>query len=406
MTKLEKQADVFTLAVPAGKSEAVFFDEGPAKVRAQGLALRVRSAGSRKFVFFYRFGGKQQKRRIGDATAWTLEKARAEARALRVKVDTGKNPANEETAAVTLLGDRIADYLKVRDPETGIDRTRRMTPRGYVECKRYLQTYWKPLHKTGVGNVTRKDVTERVDEIANEHGPIAAARARSALSAFYAWALEGDDKLMNPVIGSRRIADNDPRERVLSDIELAAVWNASDPATDYGCIVRLLMLTACRREEIAGLRWNEISLSEAAGESWIRLPGERTKNGRPHVAPLSETAASLLRCRSKEDGREFVFGRGEGGFSGYSRAKEALDDALDLTEHWTLHDIRRTVRTRLGGLGVQPHISEAILNHLPPRLVRTYDVNAYQAEKRQALELWENKLLSIVSATTAEGHKS
>ena len=155
------------------------------------------------------------------------------------------------------LGETVSRYLAARDPETARSDRLRMTKRGFVEVKRYLSEYWKPLHGMGLGEVTRSHVTNRIDELAVEKGAITADRARTALSGLYSWSLQGDHKLSNPIMGSRRRGDNDPRERVLSDAELVAVWNASDPATGYGRIVRLLLLTACRRDEVAGLRWSE-----------------------------------------------------------------------------------------------------------------------------------------------------
>ena len=91
-----------------------------------------------------------------------------------------------------------------------------------------------------------------------------------------------------------------------------------------------------------------------------------------------------------------MIGQGDGGFSGFSRAKTAIDAKLSL-QHWTLHDIRRTVRTRLGALGVQPHVAEAVLNHLPPKLIRTYDRNPYGTEKRMALDTWAGQLQTMLA---------
>src|SRR5262245_29010529 len=96
---LSRQSDVFSLSLLDGKNEALYFDEGKPTYRVPGLALRIRKGGSRRFVFFYRFGGKAQRVTIGDASAWTLDQARARARELRVMVDAGKNPADERQAA-------------------------------------------------------------------------------------------------------------------------------------------------------------------------------------------------------------------------------------------------------------------------------------------------------------------
>src|SRR5262249_43580988 len=143
-----------------------------------------------------------------------------------------------------------------------------------------------------------------------------------------------------------------------------------------------LMLTGCRREEIGLLRWSEIDMDART----ITLPAERTKNGQKHVVPLSDAALNILQSMPRRDGRDYVFGRSGNGYSNWSEAKSRLDARVEPKEPWTLHDLRRTVRTGLGRLGVAPHVSEAVLNHLPPKLTRTYDVNKYEAEKHEALE--------------------
>ena len=119
--------------------------------------------------------------------------------------------------------------------------------------------------------------------------------------------------------------------------------------------------------------------------------------------PLSDAAISILEGIMRRDGRDFVFGsiaREGGGFSGWAKAKTRLDKAIALEEEWRLHDLRRTVRTGLGKLGVQPHVAEAVLNHLPPKLIRTYDRNKYESEKRTALDQWATHLKTVVAQAT------
>jgi integrase len=96
--------------------------------------------------------------------------------------------------------------------------------------------------------------------------------------------------------------------------------------------------------------------------------------------PLSDAALAILDAVPEREGRELVFGSEKGGFSGWSKAKREMDEDVPLKTPWTLHDLRRTGRTALGILGVAPHIAEAVLNHLPPKLMRTYDKNKYERE--------------------------
>jgi integrase len=145
------------------------------------------------------------------------------------------------------------------------------------------------------------------------------------------------------------------------------------------------------------LTWSEIDLAART----ITIAKERTKNGIEHSVPLPDAALSILQGIMRRGDRDYVFGIArDGGFSGWSKSKIALDKAVALKEDWRLHDLRRTVRTGLGKLGVQPHVAEAVLNHLPPKLIRTYDRNTYAAEKRDALDEWAAHLKTVIAQAT------
>jgi integrase len=201
------------------------------------------------------------------------------------------------------------------------------------------------------------------------------------------------------VTGTNKTGEDKPRERQLSDAELSAIWNAA-PASDYGRIVRLLMLTAQRRDEIGSLSWSEIEPPDDPAKALIALPAARTKNGRPHDVPLSRPALAILEDCTQRGTRDLVFGEGLGGYSGWSRSKDAIDKAAKLKTPWTLHDLRRTAATRMADLGVQPHVIEAILNHVSGHksgVAGIYNRSTYATEKRAALDLWANHVLSALA---------
>jgi integrase len=266
-----------------------------------------------------------------------------------------------------------------------------MKPRSYSETKRHLEAHWKPLHGLALASIGRANVAAQVAVIAKS-GPVAANRSRASLSAFFRWAVGEGLCDHNPVAGTNKQNEAGPRERSLSDAEAAAVWLAA-LENDYGRIVRLMLLTGCRRNEIGSLQWSEIDLKEKT----ITLPSDRTKNKQTHVVPLSDGAVTILKQVPQRATREFVFGIGQGGFSGWSKSKGEIDKAAKLKEEWTLHDLRRTVRTGFGKLNVQPHVAEAALNHLPPKLIRTHDRNTYAAEKRDAFDKWAAHLKVAVA---------
>jgi integrase len=198
---------------------------------------------------------------------------------------------------------------------------------------------------------------------------------------------------------------NNKRDRVLSDEEAAAIWRAAGAAAQpFGAIVRLLMLTGQRREEVAGMTWAEVSEDFA---TWT-IPATRTKNGIPHLVPLSQPARELLhalasdgpadvQAASRRANRSLVF-PGERGtpFGGWSKAKSALDRASGVSGWW-LHDLRRTLATGLQRLGVRLEVTEAVLNHLSGSragIVGIYQRHDWAAEKRSALDRWSAHLLA------------
>jgi integrase len=346
-----------------------------------GLYLRVRAGGSRTFIIQWRQGQFQRRSTVGKVGILSLDEARKKARKLLVGIDDGHDPVAAKAKARAddkqLFGVLVDEYLPVRAKD--------MKPRSLEQTTLHLRKYWKPLHKLPLKKIDRATVAAELRIIIKERGPVAADRGRSGLSSFFAWAIGEGIAEVNPVIGTNKASKNASRERVLSDAELVAIWNAA-PASDFGLIVKLLMLTGQRRDEIAGLR-----LSELKQASMIALPAERTKNSRPHDVPLSTQARAVLDETSERVGRAYVFGRGEGSFSGFSMAKQALDATAGLSEPWTLHDLRRTMATRMADLGVQPHVIEAILNHVSGHkagVAGIYNRSSYSAEKRAALDLW------------------
>lgn len=381
------QANVARLSIPNDKSEHIEFDE-----TMPGFGLRIRGGTKgehRTFIAQYKIGAKHRRITLGSAAKVTLESARKEAKKIFGKVAIGEDPAAEKTearsAASNTLDGIVTAYLAAKVTE--------LRPNTYALSEYYLNRLWKPLHKLTVAAVNRAAVAAQTRAIAKENGTVSANRARAALSAMFRWAIgEGlcDD---NPVIGTNKQEENGPRERSLSDAELAMVWKAAEGAGEYGRIVQLILLTGCRRTEIGDLRWSEADLEART----IALPAERTKNGQPHLVPLSDSAIAILKHLPRREGRDFVFGGGKGGYSGWSKSKASLDLAAGINETWTLHDLRRTVRTGMGMLGVAPHVAEAALNHLPPRLVRTYDRNNYATEIKAALELWAGHVAKAIA---------
>jgi integrase len=198
----------------------------------------------------------------------------------------------------------------------------------------------------------------------------------------------------NPVNDVVKPAQGGGRARVLSDSELAAIWRACGN-DDYGRIVRLLILTGCRRGEIGDMRWPEIDLERG---TWT-LPAARSKNGRPHTLPLMPAMLDIIEGVPRMVSRPQLFGQRAAGFTRWSIDKPELDRRSGVTG-WTVHDIRRTVATRMADLGVQPHVIEAALNHVSGHrrgVAGIYNRSVYEREVATALSLWADHIATIVS---------
>jgi integrase len=396
------QASIDRLALPPGKSEVIVFDAD-----VPGFGVRLRTGGSRTFIVQYALGGRQRRMTIGTTKLLDAAKARQTARNLLAKVRLGHDPAVERAEARARASDEPLGAIISRFQQR---QERRLRPRSYDENKRYLERYLKPLHELHLASINRATVAARLGKIAIEHGAASADRARAVLSAFFAWAIGEGLCETNPVMGTNKHFDGErSRDRVLTDRELAVIWKAL-PDSDYGAIVRLLILTGQRREEIGALRWSEVDLEARE----IALPPARTKNNRPHDVPLSDQALSILKSRPAHAGRDLVFGGGPRardredrgcGFQGWSKAKLALDQQTSSVGPWRLHDVRRTVATRMAELGVQPHIVEAVLNHVSGHkagVAGVYNRSSYATEKREALDFWGKH----VEALTADDNRS
>jgi integrase len=381
---------VAALIRPADKADYTEWDDD-----LPGFGVRMRG-DSKKWDCQYRINGKQRRESLGDVRRVSLEDARKIARQRFAQVELGVDPAAERELAraqALTLGLVINRYLEAKQGQ--------LRPNTFKAAERYFAEHWRPLHNRPLDAIKRADVAARLQELVKAHGRTSAARARDNLSALYGWAMKEGLCEANPVM-----ATNDPtagmptRDRVLTDSEIRAVWNACQD-DDFGTIIKLLLLTGCRREEIGRLKWSEVNLDAGV----MIIPGTRTKNGRTLELPLPAIALAMLTAVPRTG--EFVFGRREGTpFSGWSAGKLRLDSRIVMTTGkplaaWVLHDLRRTMRTGLGKLGVAPHIAELAINHVKGGVEAIYDRYRYQREIAAALARWADHVLALV-----EGRKS
>jgi integrase len=195
----------------------------------------------------------------------------------------------------------------------------------------------------------------------------------------------------NPVSFTSREPEKS-RHRILTDAEIKAVWSATDGEDDYSRIVRLCLLTGGRREEIGGLRSEEIEIDR------LLIGAKRMKGGMVHEVPLLPVMAAALPPKPATIG-DYVFGRRGTGFSGWSKSKKGLDAKIARAgvemAPWGLHDLRRTFSTRLHDAGVEPIVIEALLAHKQQGVAAVYNRASFREAKRSALIRWHEILEGI-----------
>jgi integrase len=331
----------------------------------------------------YRHAGVQVVKSLGRHGALTPDTARAKARQLLGVVAGGADPF-----ANALSGEGFAPAV-----ERYLDRKRAsLKATSFNETERYLRNYSTPLHGLRLAQIDRRKIAALLGDVEVSTGPVARNRMRSALSAFFSFAIAEGLIELNPVTGTLKADEGGSRERVLSGEEIRVLWRGLG-AEPFDDIVRLLLLLGQRRDEITELSWGEVDLAR----KMIVLPVSRTKNGREHTLPLSDQALAILDRQPRRNSSGFVFGGR--GFQNCSRAKAALDKRIALAP-WRLHDLRRTCATQMAELGVLPHIVEAVLNHVSGHksgVAGTYNRAKYEPEMRLALQRWADHLDQIVA---------
>jgi integrase len=386
------QRTVDTLTLPPGKAGAIHFDD-----QLANFGVRLREGGSRMYVVQYKLGGKQRRVTLGSTALLKAEQARDMAKDLLSKVRLGGNPAAEKAEAQTRASETFGAIVK----HFLIRQKARLRPLSYRGHERYLLDHFMSLHGLPLMRIDRRTIAGCLSEIAVNSGPAAADRARATLSAFLAWAMKEGLVEINQATATNTHGSKKGRERVSNEGELVEVGRSLGDNT-YGNVLRLLILTGQRRAEIGSLRWDEVDLPGRL----IRLPGERCKNHRARDVPLSEPAARLLQAVPRVG--PFVFGTSAVGFCDFAPGKAILDGRLAAARQaagaepmpaWVLHDVRRSVATHTAEIGVQPHIVEAVLNHISGHktgIAGVYNKATYSAEKRQALDLWAEHVMALV----------
>jgi len=370
-----------------------------------GFGCRVSEQGTVSFFVMRRPSGQKNLVRLtlGRYPVLGLSDAREAARATLLTLQGGVDPRVRKAEAARAEAARQASTFAAV-AETFIPRhvaTKRTASNIVSIIRRELIARWGDRRIT---DITRADVIALVDDIVDRGYPEAARQALTYARSLFSWAI-GRDLLdraptdhVSPqkLIGPKRI-----RRRVLDADEIALLWRATEGAEAgyFGPFARLLLLTGVRRSELGRATWSEVDL----GAGLWTIPATRMKSDEPHVVPVAAPAiaAELMRLLPMQGkGRGYVLG---GGAIHYVRAKDRLDARMTALNggkpipSWVWHDLRRSYRTGLSTIGIEPHIAELCIAHRQRGLHKVYDQHKYDAEKRHAFAAWAQHVMNVVT---------
>lgn len=365
----------------------------------KGLVLLILPSSRKSWLLRYQFDGKPRRITLGAYPAMSLLQARNEAEATRNIIKLGIDPAMKRAEdkiahkTAPTISDLLAEYweLELKDSPSGKER------------RRLVEKDVLPLWgKRKVAEITRRDAALLLDAV-RTRAPVTGNRLQGVLVRMFNFAAERGVLEHSPLLGLRKKKEQ-PRSRVLADNEIKLLWDAlalENSAMDIyhtsKLALKMILLTGQRPGEVCGMTWEEID-----GNTW-NIPAGRMKSKEPHTVPLNTMALEIIAQARRYSPPEsaFVFKSShfkEAPITPHSLSKAILRHwpEMGITERFTPHDLRRTLRTRLAELGVDDVVAERILGHKLQGIMAVYNRHSYDKEKRQALAQWEMKLREIV----------
>ncbi|MEY3623284.1 MAG: hypothetical protein RLZZ407_843 [Pseudomonadota bacterium] len=344
------------------------------------FSLRVFPTGRKVFTVKYRYGLKQRRLSLGIHPRITLADARSKAIEVLRLVDDGGDPAARSRQlnknVETVCSDFIRQYARPRN-------------RSWKETERILgREFVAVCGQRDIREIDRHDILELIDGAVERGAGYQANRIHSNLRKLFNWCVERGIVDVSPMTGMKPPTKEQARDRVLTDDEIRAVLKAcADEPYPYRQFVPLLMATGQRRGEISNLKWSQIDLDAKQ----LVIPAEKSKNGKPHVVPLSDFALNLLAQVPRFPNCDWVFTTTrKSPISGFSKALRNIL-AQSETSEWRFHDLRRTASSGMARLGIAPHVVEKALNHISGTIsgiAAIYNRYGYDAERREALDKW------------------
>lgn len=393
-------------ACPAGVSRAVMWDSVQ-----PGLAVRLYATGRKSFVFVYRLQGAGRSLsprwlNLGSCDAVSLRDARNVARVAAGKVASGADPAAERQRERQQERARLSNALDAY----AVDMDRRGVVKASETISVLRRGLRQPLGDMDLADVTLPIIIQRIEAVRADGRPGAAQSLRACASVFLSWCAAQGLMAVNPMVGWRkpratraeRLARTEAATSspVLQDHEMALFWKAAEAqGFPFGPYLQTLLLTGQRRTETARARWTDMNLDTG---TWS-IPPEHAKSGRPHMVPLSSDLVTILQSMPRVHGNPYVFpGRDGVAMSGWAKRTRSFRAAAAGIERIELHDMRRSMRTGLARLGVEPHVAERLLSHkVGNALDEAYQHHVYWTEHVEAAGRWASHVMACVRTHTA-----
>lgn len=397
-----------TISMTASWVQSVKVDEGRQVFHDQkvkGLGLRVSFTGKKIWEVIYRVKGDPTRRRmdLGSYPAFTLADARERAQEVILAAARGEDLKRKEAEAAEAR-DRAPTfgYLAER-----FLREYASKKRSHHQMELAIQKDLLPAWaKRKAQDITRRDVREVLQAVHDRGAPIQSNRTLSLVKSIFNWGIAQDLVESNPCVGIKPLSAENPRDRVLSDLEIRAAWAAFEEIGGLmGSLLKLRLVTAQRGAEVKTMRWRDVDLDEG----WWTIPKEVAKNGKSHRVPLSPLAIEIL-CQVQE-----TTGSGEWVFPSRTRSGHPIMYLQKAAERvkaksgvdFVLHDLRRTTASHIGSITSRRDIVKRILNHSEGGdVTAVYDRYTYDSEKRQAMDAWGERLMAILTVSGVEGKVS
>lgn len=365
------------------KSQSARYEVYDAQV--PGFGIRIAPSGRKTWVVFGRQHGRRARATLGVYPQVSLAEARIAATDALKEMREGEYSPKKQS-------DRFEDVL-----EDWYQREQRHN-KSFEQVKNAMQLHVVPYLKgRQIVDIRKADLLRIIDRVVDRGALTQANRVRAFVMRLFNWACERDLIEFSPAASLPKLQGEQSRDRVLTEGELLAVWEASDQlGYPFGPIFQLLILTAQRREEVSGMRWSELDMER---QLWT-FGMERAKNDQKHTVHLSEPALAILSKLPRRADSDFVFTTtGRTSVSGFSKVKARVDK-LSAVSEWRLHDLRRTAATMMAErLEINPAVVDKILNHrsgVVRGVAAVYQRGQYLKERKAALSRWGDFLKNLL----------